>query len=293
MVSGLLFRRHDFENFLATLLLPPVSQDGAMAVRAFNVSAALVADQVTQKAVGQMRIKFWDDAIDSVYSGSPPAQPVAVQLHKAVQRHKLSKRWLRRVLSSREDGLSEKAFPTMAALDTYSENSVSSVLYLTLECLGFRDVHADHAASHIGRAQGAVTLLRAIPHNASRRRVLVPLELLAKHKVSQQDIVRGSCSTSIKDLIFDIAGSANAHLEKVTLHTVTLPSFFTNQFFNVQAASMRHQVPSAARVALLPEVCVLSYLQRLRKADFNVFDGGLQQRHQLLPASLLWAKFRH
>ena len=37
---------------------------------------------------------------------------------------------------------------------------------------------ADHAASHIGKAQGIVTMLRAIPHNAQRSYCCVPVQSL-------------------------------------------------------------------------------------------------------------------
>lgn len=39
---------------------------------------------------------------------------------------------------------------TLEDLEKYCEDTYSSLLYLTLECLGVRNVTADHAASHIG-----------------------------------------------------------------------------------------------------------------------------------------------
>ena len=39
---------------------------------------------------------------------------------------------------------------------------------------------ADHAASHLGKAEGIVTLLRSIPYYRSRRRVLVPMDILLR-----------------------------------------------------------------------------------------------------------------
>jgi NADH dehydrogenase [ubiquinone] 1 alpha subcomplex assembly factor 6 len=196
-----------------------------IAVRAFNVTVSQVRDQVSQTLIGEMRMKFWSDSLVSIYQDNPPAQPVAIQLHKAIQKHKLSKRWLQRILSSREEILSDKSFQNLAALETYSENSVSSVLYLVLECMNFRDVNADHAASHIGRAQGLITLLRAIPYNASKQRVYVPLDLLVKHSVSQHNIIRGSSGKNVKDLVFDIASTANVHLEKVKKKNEFFTSF--------------------------------------------------------------------
>lgn len=40
--------------------------------------------------------------------------------------------------------------PTLAALENFTEDTASSLLYLTLESLRIRNMDADHAASHIG-----------------------------------------------------------------------------------------------------------------------------------------------
>lgn len=39
-------------------------------------------------------------------------------------------------------------------MEKYAEMSVSNVLYLILEGCGVKNIHADHAASHLGKAQG-------------------------------------------------------------------------------------------------------------------------------------------
>lgn len=44
---------------------------------------------------------------------------------------------------------------------------------------------ADHAASHLGKAVGISTLLRGAAFHASQRRSYMPIDLCAKHGVSQ------------------------------------------------------------------------------------------------------------
>lgn len=63
---------------------------------------------------------------------------------------------------------------------------MSSVNYLILEALGVKDVRVDHAASHLGKAQGIVTAIRAVPFHAKRRQVLLPLDILIKHGASAE-----------------------------------------------------------------------------------------------------------
>jgi hypothetical protein len=48
---------------------------------------------------------------------------------------------------------------------------------LISKILGIKDLHADHAASHIGKAQGIVTCLRATPYHGSRRKVFLPMDI--------------------------------------------------------------------------------------------------------------------
>ena len=37
---------------------------------------------MSESQIGLMRLQFWSDAIDSTFSGNPPEQPVAAELHK-------------------------------------------------------------------------------------------------------------------------------------------------------------------------------------------------------------------
>lgn len=42
---------------------------------------------------------------------------------------------------------------------------------------GVKNVQADHAASHVGKAQGIITCLRATPYHSSRRKVYLPMDI--------------------------------------------------------------------------------------------------------------------
>ena len=45
---------------------------------------------------------------------------------------------------------------------------------------GIRDVNADHAASHVGKAEGIVTLLRATAYHRSKRQVMLPMDIIIR-----------------------------------------------------------------------------------------------------------------
>ncbi|XP_043974036.1 NADH dehydrogenase (ubiquinone) complex I, assembly factor 6 isoform X2 [Gambusia affinis] len=227
-----LVRSRDYEGFLSCLLLPEEARRSSLALRAFNVELAQVKDSVSQKTIGLMRMQFWKTAIEEIYRDDPPNQPVSTELWKAVKTHGLTKRWLMRIVTEREKDLDDRAYKNLQELEKYSENTQSSLLYLLLECLGVKNVHADHAASHIGKAQGIATCLRATPYNSSRRKVYLPMDICMLHGASQEDFIRGSREKNVRDVVFDIASQAHVHLE--------------------HARSFSHNVPAAATPAFLP-----------------------------------------
>lgn len=267
-----LVRSRDYAGFVCSLLLPEEARRSSLALRAFNVELAQVKDSVSQKTIGLMRMQFWKTAIEEIYRDEPPNQPVSSELWRAVRKHYLTKRWLLRIVKERETDLDDRAYRTLQELESYSENTQSSLLYLLLEALGLKDVHADHAASHIGKAQGIVTCLRATPYHSRRRRVYLPMDVCMQHGASQEDFIRGSRERVVRDVVFDIAGQAHAHLQ--------------------HARSFSHSVPPTAAPAFLQTVVLEDYLQRLRRADFDVFHPSLQKRNPLLPIQLYLRSWR-
>ncbi|XP_029447598.1 NADH dehydrogenase (ubiquinone) complex I, assembly factor 6 isoform X2 [Rhinatrema bivittatum] len=232
-----------------------------------------VKDLVSQKEIGLMRMQFWKDAVEDMYRDNPPPQPVAMELWKAIKKHNLTKRWLVRMIEEREKNLDDRAYRSMQDLETYAENTQSSLLYLTLETLGVKDIHADHAASHIGKAQGIITCLRAVPYHSGRRKVFLPMDICMLHGASQEDFIRRSEEKNIRDVIFDIASQAHLHLK--------------------HARTFTKNVPLKAFPAFVQTVVLDGYLNKIRNVDFNIFHPSLQKKNTLLPLYMyiqMWKK---
>ncbi|EDL05661.1 NADH dehydrogenase (ubiquinone) complex I, assembly factor 6 isoform X7 [Mus musculus] len=213
----------------------------------------LVKDSVSEKTIGLMRMQFWKKAVEDMYCDNPPHQPVAIELWK-------------------EKNLDDKAYRSMQELENYAENTQGSLLYLTLEVLGVKDLHADHAASHIGKAQGIVTCLRATPYHSSRRQVFLPMDVCVQHGVSQEDFLRRNQDKNVRDVVYDIASQAHLHLK--------------------HARSFHRSVPAEAFPAFLQTVSLEDYLKKIQRVDFDIFHPSLQQKNMLLPLSLYIQSWR-
>ncbi|PNJ44385.1 NADH dehydrogenase (ubiquinone) complex I, assembly factor 6 isoform X2 [Pongo pygmaeus] len=232
----------------------------------------LVKDSVSEKTIGLMRMQFWKKTVEDIYCDNPPHQPVAIELWKAVKRHNLTKRWLMKIIDEREKNLDDKAYRNIKELENYAENTQSSLLYLTLEILGIKDLHADHAASHIGKAQGIVTCLRATPYHGSRRKVFLPMDICMLHGVSQEDFLRRNQDKNVRDVIYDIASQAHLHLK--------------------HARSFHKSVPVKAFPAFLQTVSLEDFLKKIQRVDFDIFHPSLQQKNTLLPLYLYIQSWR-
>jgi NADH dehydrogenase [ubiquinone] 1 alpha subcomplex assembly factor 6 len=268
------FRNFDRENFLSTLLYKGETRRHALAVRAFNIELSRIPAVVSDHKIALMRLQFWDDALVKMFDKNQtklPEHPVVNELSVVIKKSKLTKRYFDRLIAARK--IQNLNFISTKQMENYAEETVSSVLYLLLEILGVRNVHADHAASHLGKAQGITNILRSIHIQTTRSQYLpVPQEILMQHGVSQEKFIRSPEDKGVSDVVFDVATLAHQHLEK--------------------SLNLMSKIPKESTVCFLPAVATQRYLERLRRANFNLAEKSLTVRDNLLPLALYWKNFR-
>lgn len=109
----------------------------------------------------------------------------------------------------------------------------------------------------MGKAVGLSALLRGTAHHAARRRCYLPVDICAKHRVSQEQLYRREADAGVKDAVLEVASRARDHL----LH----------------ARDLQAQVPAGiARRVLLPAVGTERYLVALESCDFDPFHPRLK-----------------
>ncbi|XP_054730589.1 NADH dehydrogenase (ubiquinone) complex I, assembly factor 6 homolog [Anastrepha obliqua] len=270
-----LVEKNDYENYLCTLLLNGNQRRNAFALRAFNVEVANCGSNVSEEHITKLKLKFWYDSIDKCFAkeGSYVADhPVLSELKNTVDSNKLSKIYLKRLVTAR-DRPTNQPFLTVKQLEEYADQVFSSLFHLLVELNGVKDIQVDHAVSHLGKAQGIATLLRAIPYKGRSQALNIPQEVLIKHGVSQERIVRDKAEDKgVEECIFEMASVAHQHLEK--------------------ARNLMDKVPKDVRKFFLPSIPVARYLERLRKANFRLTDQNCLRRDSMLPISLYWHSLR-
>ncbi|GAB2256000.1 hypothetical protein Droror1_Dr00009778 [Drosera rotundifolia] len=272
-------RNYDYHHYLCLLELPPKMRRAAFALRAFNVETAKAMDVASDPKIGLMRLLWWQEAIDKMYMNKLIEQPIALALSSVISELKISKSWLKRSVEARINDAQREVSDlpeTIEELETYAEDTQSTVLYMTLQAGGIRSTTADHAASHIGKAIGLLLLLKSLPFHASRGRqfAYMPSKVASKHGL----LVKQGGRTEIlldsrEDLcnaVFDMAYAANAHLQK--------------------ARELAKSVPSEAIPVLVPAVPAQVLLDSLHRARFDVFDPKLARG--VMGVSPLWFQMK-
>ncbi|KAJ4846548.1 hypothetical protein Tsubulata_013550 [Turnera subulata] len=257
-------RNYDYHHYLCLLELPPNMRKAAFALRAFNVETAKAMDVASDPRIGLMRLLWWQEIIDKIYANKLIENPVAQALSSVISESRINKGWLKRSVEARINDARRDVTDipeTTGELEKYAEDTVSTLLYMTLQAGGINSTAADHAASHVGKASGLLLLLRSLPYHASRNRHFsyIPAEVAAKHGLLVQEggraEIRLDSREGLCDAVFEMASMANVHLQK--------------------ARDLAGTVPAEARPVLLPAVPAQVLLDSLSRVQFDVFDPRL------------------
>ncbi|KAF2156922.1 hypothetical protein K461DRAFT_218431 [Myriangium duriaei CBS 260.36] len=319
--------KYDTPSYLVRSYIPPSARDAFLAFRAFNVDVARTADTTSTPTVGAMRLQFQRDAVTKTLAGTPPKQPVFILLHKALDdlhrrtdgRLGFSKNWLNRVITTREQYLGNPPYPDLQALESYAENTYSTLMYLTLQALPMTSVTADHLASHIGKATGIATILKGLPlvafpgeqrHHSNQSQfsgavgsarqgaVLLPLDIMAEYGVKEEQVIRqGSGAPGLRDAVFAVATRANDHLitAREMLKNLRAGQDAGHEFEHQHEEEHNHQMKDVtgkltpiqeldkAFGVFLPAVSTSLWLDRLEKVDFDIFSPRLRMTDWRLP----------
>src|SRR6187397_2345617 len=176
-----LVRSHDFVRYASTLFMPATQRRALLAIYAFNVEITRVRDHISQPLPGEMRLQWWTDMLAGAGHGGVEGNPVAAELLLAIRHWPLPAERLSRLVDEHQFDLYNDPMPTMAALEGYISDTSCALFSLGATIAGSHSAEAEHLARHAGLAQGMTRVLAALPLDASRRQLFVPLQLLQSH----------------------------------------------------------------------------------------------------------------
>jgi phytoene synthase len=247
-----LVRHHDRDRYQTALFAPARRREALLALYAFNYEIARVRETVTQPMLGQIRLQWWREVLDTAYAGAPARQhPVAVSLSAAIREFGLSREAFDRLIDTRERDLADEPPASLAALEDYAEGSSAALVHLALQVLGVREATIEETARQVGIAYALAGLLRAMPFHARAGRTYVPADVGERARLDPGDYGAGRATPALRATIREIAEAAARHLRA--------------------AREGRPAIPRSAIAALLPAIVAGRFLARLRRAEYDPF----------------------
>lgn len=246
-----LVRGHDFARYASTLFVPASQRRALLAVYAFNVEISRVREQVSQPLPGEMRLQWWTDMLAGAGHGGVEGNPVAAELLLAIRNCRLPVERLSRLIDEHQFDLYNDPMPTMAALEGYIDDTAGAVFSLGAAIAGRQSDEIEHLARHAGLAQGIAQVIAALPLDAARRQLFVPLQLLQQHGSAIEEVFAGKQTPKLRAALDHLIAEARGHLKT--------------------AFTLLANVPPEARPVFLPLVTVRRDLQRMSRADCDLF----------------------
>jgi NADH dehydrogenase [ubiquinone] 1 alpha subcomplex assembly factor 6 len=261
-------RRHDPDRFLTALYAPSARRESLLTLYAFNLEIAKVRETVSEPMLGEIRLQWWREAIESAYGGGPVRRHAVVEpLTDAIREHRLTRSHFDRLIDARAFDLGDAPPPSVAALVDYAESTSATLLWLALDALGAGQDEAAHAAARaVGIAWAILGLIRAMPHHLRQGRIYLPADLESEFRVERRGLRELKSSPELAAAVESLAARARGYL--------------------AEARALRQGVPPEALPALLPAALADGHLRRLARAGYDVFDPRLGQRPGLLSARL-------
>jgi 15-cis-phytoene synthase len=244
-------RSHDFGRYGSALFAKPEWRRALLALYAFNVEIARVREQVSQPLPGEIRLQWWADMLAGSGDDGVEGNPVAAELLLAIRTHDLPVERLSRLIDEHQFDLYNDPMPTMAALEGYINDTSSALFALAAQITGYQSEVINHLARHAGLAQAIARLIAALPLDASRRQLFVPLQLLQRHGSDMEEVFAGKETPTLRAALDELIGEARAHAKT--------------------ALTLLPDIPPEARAVFLPLALVARDLERMARADNNPF----------------------
>jgi phytoene synthase len=199
----------DKDRYLASLFAPPPARQHLHALYAFASEIARVRDAAREPLPGEIRLQWWRDVLAGAGRGEVSANPVAAALLDTVMRCALPQARLIALVDAHGFDLYDDAMPSLADLDAYAERTSGTLFALAAQILGGADTIVA-AATPAGIAYAVAQRLCTFPRDLARRQLFVPLDLLAQHGVTREEIEASQNAPGLRGALAALRDHARA-----------------------------------------------------------------------------------
>lgn len=254
--------------YYSFMFLPKVQRQAITALYAYCREVDDVVDECSDIGIARTKLDWWRTEIDNLYAGKP-SHPVTRALVTTLENFPLPREHFLEIIDGMQMDLDQARYQDFKELQLYCYRVASVVGLLAAEIFGYKDRQTLKYAHKLGIAFQLTNILRDVREDASRGRIYVPLEELARFGVSEDDLLQSKDSDRTRALF-------RYQLQRA------------QQSYDDALALLPESDRYAQRVGLI--------MAAIYRATLNEIDADglriLQHRISLTPVRKLWLAWR-
>jgi squalene synthase HpnC len=192
---------HHYENFhVVSFLLPKELHQDFYNVYAFCRWADDLGDEIGDPQESLGLLAWWRNELQAMYSGAA-SHPVFVALKGTVERHEIPMEPFDRLIRAFEQDQIVTRYKTFEDVFGYCVNSANPVGHLVLYLCGYRDPDRQRFSDYTCTALQLANFWQDITVDLQKNRVYLPLDLLAKHGYTVEELFALTCDARFESIM--------------------------------------------------------------------------------------------
>jgi squalene synthase HpnC len=199
---------HHYENFhVVSFLLPKRLHQDFYNVYAYCRWADDLGDEIGDRAESLRLLEWWRGELDAMYAGSA-AHPVFVALRGTVERYEIPREPFANLIEAFIQDQTVSRYRTWEDLFGYCRNSANPVGRLVLYLCGYGDAERQRLSDSTCTALQLANFWQDVTVDLLKDRVYIPLEIMARHGYSLEDLLARRDSPSFRNAMREVVAKA-------------------------------------------------------------------------------------
>ncbi len=198
-------KEQDSDRFLLSMLMPAEFREDLLVLFAFYHEIAKTREVVSETMLGQIRLKWWQEAIENIYKSDAVLEHETLEaLADVIARRGLAYEDFETLIYAREFDLEDVLPGNVEGFVNYCDFTLSPLMRLVMQIMGDEPKAEPVQAAAVNYA--LMGLLRAVPFHAARHRCYLPEDLMKQHGQGVNALYDLKPAEGLPDLVRSLCG---------------------------------------------------------------------------------------